>query len=112
MQWLEPGWGFRSLAGGSGHCGVAPSDIPSTNILLSFSFKRCRFAYDSLLPERSDKPVQVELYLRYGLRVHLRILCKLSAAFILITLGKVEAGVARGREVCLSALSRRIFEIL
>lgn len=41
-----------------------------------------------LLPKHADKPLQVKLYLRYGLRVRLRIRCKLSAAFILITLGE------------------------
>lgn len=34
-------------------------------ILLSCFFKRCRFPY-RLLPERSDKPLQVKLYLRCG----------------------------------------------
>lgn len=63
-----------------------------TFILQTFPFpsasKAAALLKNYLLPERSDKPLQVKLYLRYGLRVRLRIPGKLSAAFILITLGE------------------------
>lgn len=68
---------------------ISPLPFPSNTAALLKNY---------LLPKCADKPLQVKLYLRYGPRVRLRIRHKLSAAFILITLEKVEAGIGRGWE--------------
>lgn len=70
------------------------SQIPS----FPFPSNAAALLKNYLLPKHADKPLQVKLYLRYGLRVCLRIRCKLSAAFILITLGESGGSVGRGRE--------------
>lgn len=58
---------------------IFPFPLPSNTAALLKNY---------LLPKLSDKPSQVNVYLRYGPRVRLRSLRKLSAAFILITLGE------------------------
>lgn len=78
-----------------------------------FSSNAAALLKNYLLPKRADKTLQVKLYLRYGPRVRLRILRKLSAAFILITLG--ESGGWRWKgpgSGCLSRLIGCIFQIL